>query len=69
MHPIIDIERGGHRITLDEKDHFFRVNCNGVTNATFNIAPVGEVKALQDALAFLAGIEKNALAFQKIHST
>ena len=65
MNPIINIECGGHRITLDEKDRFFRVNCNGATYATFNQAPVGEVQALLDAVAFLAGVEKNALAFPK----
>lgn len=63
--PILDLECNGHRITMDRRDTYLRVNCNGVTNAQFNEMNLGKIEALRHALNFAAYLEANALKYPK----
>lgn len=60
---LLNIERGGHRINMDRRDGYVRVNCNGATHAQFNEVAIGEVKALEHAISFAAQLEANALKY------
>jgi hypothetical protein len=63
--PFLNIEVGGHRITMDCRAGYVRVNCNGATQAQFNPASMGDIKALKAAVNFAAELEGDALKYPK----
>lgn len=62
---ILNIERGGHQITMDRREGYLRVNCNGVTHVKFNELAIGEIPALRHAIDFVEQLEQNALMHVK----
>lgn len=63
--PFLNIEVGGHRIAIDCRGGYVRVNCNGATQAQFNPASMGEIKALKAAVTFAEELESDALKYPK----
>lgn len=61
MDPVLNLERGGHRVILDNSDRtgspHYRVTCNGVVCATFAADSGDPVRDLQDALEYFRKVE------------